>query len=243
MSTTTQHPALTPEPIQWFKEKPPSPEQVEGFKQDTGNVALLAQADLLLLIAQMFAPPSDDLRFMLGIEVIDIQDLLHQSGLPDSDTLAETYQQIRQQVQTTSLNTWAEEYTRLFEASVACPINESGFIRRDKGAILADIAEFYRAFGFKLSQEASEKADHLISELEFVALLLVMLAKARDQETTRTYEGLSAFSFDHLGKWLPTFCERLTETTTLPIYQQQAKLLRGAWTSIIATNQLPMPEG
>ncbi|OQY55906.1 MAG: hypothetical protein DRR08_13310 [Candidatus Parabeggiatoa sp. nov. 2] len=244
MSITTQHPALTPEPIQWFKEKPPSPEQVEGFKENTGNVALLAQADLLLLIAQMFAPPSDDLRFMLGIEVIDIQDLLHHSSLPESDTFAETYQQIRQQAQATSLNTWAEEYNRLFEASVACPINESGFIRRDKGAILADIAGFYRAFGFELSQEASEKADHLIGELEFIALLLVMLAKAQDQETTRTtYEGLSSFSFDHLGEWLPTFCERLTETTTLPIYQQKAKLLHGAWTSIVAANQLPKHEG
>ena len=243
MSTTTlsQYPGLTPEPIQWFKEKPP-PLSVASAPEESGQVTLLAQADLLLLIAQIFAPPSDDLRFMLGIEVIDIQELLNYTGLENQENLAETYQQIRQQAQATRLNTWTEEYNRLFEASVACPINESGFIRRDKGVLLADIAGFYRAFGFELSNKAGEKADHLVGELEFVAMLLVMLAKAQDQETIRTtFDALSAFSFDHLGEWLPTFCERLTETAILPIYQHQAQLLLSAWTGIVTANQLPKP--
>jgi len=244
MTTPSQYPGLDPEPIKWFKEMPSSTASAADANEETGHVALLAQADLLLLLAQMFAPPSDDLRFLLGIEVLDIQELLSHSGLPEQKTLSETYQQIRQQAQATGLAIWTEEYNRLFEASVACPINESGFIRRDKGVLLADIAGFYRAFGFELSEDAGEKADHLVGELEFFAMLLVMLARAQDQETTRTtHDALSSFSFEHLGEWLPTFCERLTETTQLPIYQHQAQLLLSAWMGVVTVNKLPMHEG
>jgi len=232
-----------PQPIKWFKDGTfPLQQQVEWSKEEIDHLALLAQADLLFLIAQMFAPPSAEMRKMLEIEVPDIKKLLQNSGLPEPDNIAETYQQIRQQV--LNLDTWAAEYNRLFEGNVACPINESGFIRRDKGVILADIAGFYRAFGLELSKNASEKVDHLTGELEFVAMLLVMLAQAPDQETTRTtHDALGSFSFDHLGEWLPTFCERLTETSTLPIYQNQAKLLLSAWTGVIRNNKLPLPEG
>jgi TorA maturation chaperone TorD len=228
----------SPQPIKWFKGGMLQ-QQVEWSKEEIEHLALLAQADLLFLIAQMFTPPSAEMRQLLEIEVPDLNKLLHNSGIPESDNLAETYQQIRQQAQSLNLDVWAAEYKRLFEANVACPINESGFIRRDKGVILADIARFYRAFGFELTRNASEKVDHLTAELEFVAMLLVMLAQ--DQGATRTtHDALGSFSFDHLGEWLPTFCERLTETSSLQIYQQMAKLLLSAWSGILT--QLPMPE-
>jgi TorA maturation chaperone TorD len=228
----------SPQPIKWFKGGMLQ-QQVEWSKEEIEHLALLAQADLLFLIAQMFTPPSAEMRQLLEIEVPDLNKLLHNSGIPESDNLAETYQQIRQQAQSLNLDVWAAEYKRLFEANVACPINESGFIRRDKGVILTDIARFYRAFGFELTRNASEKVDHLTAELEFVAMLLVMLAQ--DQGATRTtHDALGSFSFDHLGEWLPTFCERLTETSSLQIYQQMAKLLLSAWSGILT--QLPMPE-
>ncbi|MEN8218911.1 MAG: molecular chaperone TorD family protein [Pseudomonadota bacterium] len=226
----------SPQPIKWFKGGMLQ-QQVEWSKEEIEHLALLAQADLLFLIAQMFAPPSAEMRKMLEIEVPDLNKLLHNSGIPESDNLAETYQQIRQQAQSLNLDVWAAEYNRLFESKIACPINESGFIRRDKGIILAEIAGFYRAFG----RNASEKVDHLTAELEFVAMLLVMLAQAQGVTRT-THDALGSFSFDHLGEWLPTFCERLTETSTLPIYQQMAKLLLSAWFGILTLNQLPMPE-
>ncbi|OAD19155.1 cytoplasmic chaperone TorD family protein [Candidatus Thiomargarita nelsonii] len=235
----------SPQPIKWFKDGTfPLQQQVEWSNEEIDHLALLAQADLLFLIAQMFAPPSAEMQQMLEIEVPEIKKLLNNSSLAEPDNLAEIYQQIRQQAQSLNLETWTAEYNHLFEGNVACPINESGFIRRDKGVILADIAGFYHAFGFKLSEEASEKADHLTGELEFVAMLLVMLAQAPDQEARRTtHDALGSFSFDHLGEWLPTFCERLTETSTLQIYQQMAKLLLSAWTGILTLNQLPLPEG
>lgn len=213
------------------------------LKGGTDPVTLLAQADLLLLIAQLFAPPSAEMREMLATEVQDINELLHKSGIPNPQPLDEIFQHFRQQAQILSLEKWAEEYNRLFEGNVSCPINESGFIRRDKGVILADIAGFYRAFGFELADETHEKGDHLRVELEFVALLLVMLAKAEKEAIRTTHEALESFSFDHLGEWLPAFCERLTPVTTLPLYQHLAKLTLEAWSGIVTVNNLPVSEG
>ncbi len=224
-----------PQPIKWFKNE----KTAEWTKAD--SITLLAQADLLLFIAQMFAPPSAELQKMLEIEVPDIKELLQKSGISEPNRLEELFQQIRQQAQ--GLDTWAGEYNRLFETNVACSINETGIIRRDKGVILADITGFYNAFGFKLSEKATEKADHLTGELEFVAMLLVMLAQTQDEEALRTtHHALNSFSFDHIGEWLPMFCERLTEATSLSFYQHLAKLLQGVWNEVVAINSLPIPE-
>ncbi|MCZ7582039.1 MAG: molecular chaperone TorD family protein [Deltaproteobacteria bacterium] len=101
------------------------------------------------------------------------------------------------------------EHNRLFLGNVICPINEAGYIRRDKGAILADAAGFYRAFGFSLPDDAGERVDHLVGELEFLALLRVMSANARiaghADEARVADEAASDFVADHLGEWLPLF--------------------------------------
>ncbi|NJO16457.1 MAG: hypothetical protein HC877_12155 [Thioploca sp.] len=78
-------------------------------------------------------------------------------------------------------------------------------------------------------------------------MLLVMLAKATDQDNAIeimqvTHNAISSFSFDHLGEWLPSFCERLSQLTVLPLYQQLAQLLQLTWTGIVAANQLPVNE-
>lgn len=210
----------------------------------TDSIALLAQADLLLLLAQLFAPPSAVKPVILDIEAVDIHDLLEKTGFSDPNPLQERFQQIRRQAEMTDLDSWMGEYNRLFETNVACPINETGIIRRDKGVILADISGFYNAFGFELSEDASEKADHLTGELEYIAMLLVMLTQTQDEEELRTtYNALSAFCADHIGDWLPTFCERLMETTDLLFYRQLAELLRDAWSEVTAINRLPIPDG
>jgi len=207
------------------------------------QLALLAQADLLLLAGRFFAPPTVEIARNLTIEESDLQALLLQATIVHPEALATAIQQTVQQLPTMTLDDWIAEYNRLFEGGVACPINESGFVRRDKGAILGDIAGFYRAFGFQLSERASEKVDHLVCQLEFVALLLVMLAKARDEEPAIiTHDALSAFSFDHLSEWLPAFCTHLSVTTTLPFYQMAAEVLARVWSQIVALNHLPLPE-
>lgn len=208
------------------------------------NTQYLAQADLLLLAARLFRPPSVALQDLAEVELSEVTDLLHHSGIPEAEQLIEIFQQTLQQLQSISLETWSGEYYRLFDCGVLCSMNESGFVRRDKGAILADVAGFYRAFGFQLSEQTHEKVDHLLCELEFVAMLFVMLAKAHDQETSSiTYDALAAFSADHLGEWIEKFCERLTQTTSFPFYQYLAKLLSHLWLGMVQIHHLPSSGG
>jgi TorA maturation chaperone TorD len=235
------HTTLKAEPIKWY----PSPPL--GLPTRADKIALLAQADWLLLIAPLFTLPSAGLRDKVAIEAAELQELLEKSSIPNAEQLMVIFQAIQQHLQTIQLDTWSEEYNRLFECAAPCPINETGWVRRDKGTILADIAGFYRAFGLELAEAASEKVDYLVGELEFVAMLLVMLAKATEQDNATevmqvTHNALSSFSFDHLGEWLPSFCERLNQFTVLPLYQQLAQLLQLTWTGIVAVNRLPVNE-
>jgi TorA maturation chaperone TorD len=235
------HTTLKAEPIKWYPHPP------IGLPTRADKIALLAQADWLLLIAPLFTLPSVGLRDKVAIEAAELQELLEKSGIPNAEQLRVTFKAIQQQIQTIHLDTCSEEYNRLFECAAPCPINETGWVRRDKGTILADIAGFYRAFGLELAEAASEKVDYLVGELEFVAMLLVMLAKATEQDnaaevTPITHNALSSFSSDHLGEWLPSFCERLSQLTVLPLYQQLAKLLQLTWTGIVAVNRLPVSD-
>jgi TorA maturation chaperone TorD len=224
----------------------PLPYNTPFLKSTPDNVTFLAQADLVVLLMQMMMPPSVHVKGMFD-DVTDIDEMLEYSNLPNPHQLAELFQQIRIHGQATQLDIWEQEYNRLFEGNVLCPINETGFVRRERGAILADIAGFYQAFGFQLSDTAKDKVDHLRCELEFVALLLIMLAKAQEEALTEgftvTQEALAAFTFDHLGEWLDAFCERLQELTVLPYYQQVAQFLTQSWAGLVSLHQLPMPTG
>ncbi|MFQ6017082.1 MAG: molecular chaperone [Kiloniellaceae bacterium] len=217
----------------------------------TGNVALLAQADLLFLLARLFCPPTPQGRAGFDAAGFDsagsnCAELVARAGLGRRDNLTAALAGLHEQALGLDLSEWAAEYNRVFECAVPCPINESGFVRRDKGAILGDIAGFYRAFGFELADGAAEKVDHLVCELEFVAMLLVLLAKARDEgnragaEVSR--DALRAFAFDHIGEWLPAFCDRLQETTSLSFYQRAAAVLSEVWNGICRDNRLPVPK-
>ncbi len=203
------------------------------------QVTLLAQADLLFLLTKLFAPPTVDTKTLITSLTFD--ELIQQTQLPESDKINQLYQQVLQQMESTDLADWQAEYNYLFEGNVACAINETGYDRRDKGAILADIAGFYLAFNMQLSENATEKCDHLICELEFIALLLVRLAKAETEEArTVTYDALAAFCFDHTSGWLTLFCKKISEIGKL--YTHLAELLKISWQGIVEANHLPIAE-
>ena len=77
---------------------------------------------------------------------------------------------------------------------------------------MADIAGFYRAFGFEVS---GERPDHIVPELEFVALLLVKEAYARMAGQGEPAEVCSTarktFLEEHLGVWLRELSRRSRE--------------------------------
>lgn len=76
---------------------------------------------------------------------------------------------------------------------------------------LADIAGFYRAFGFKVGGAVRERPDFLATELEFMGLLALKQAYAAQQGNTEHVEICSAaqasFLKDHLGRWTGLFSE------------------------------------
>jgi TorA maturation chaperone TorD len=91
---------------------------------------------------------------------------------------------------------------------------------------LADIAGFYRAFGF---QAVGERPDHLAVELEFMALLYVKEAHARLSGSTEgaaiCSESRRKFMADHLVGWLPAFGQKVSEAARLPFFAALASVV------------------
>lgn len=218
------------------------------------GATLLAQADLLLGLARAFAPPTpatlEDLADLAALA----DDLAVAAGAPEPAGLAASLRSAAAAARLDGVEAWAAEHQRLFACNVACPINEAGYVRRDKGHILADVAGFYRAFGVALRDDTGERLDHLVAELEFMAALLVMLARAEAEglevHAATTRAALRAFGADHLGEWLPGFAGRLTATTGLGVHAHLAEALVHAWAGVVLAHgidggpgqRLPMAE-
>lgn len=76
---------------------------------------------------------------------------------------------------------------------------------------MADIAGFYRAFGFTLGNEKRERPDHLAVELEFIHILALKEAYALDNGILEHVEICQAaqaeFLQSHLGRWVGLFAQ------------------------------------
>lgn len=200
------------------------------------SIAGFAQADVLLLLAKLWSPPAlDDEDWSMLQRESDR--LLDAAGLGD-EALKSLLKKTLEAAAATGPRDWADEYTGLFEGSMPCPTGETAYIRRDKGAILADIVGFYRAFGFDLRAEAGEKADHLVGELEFLAMLLTMAAAARTHgsadDAQITEEAAETFAADHPGQWIDMAGARLTSLTSLTVYQRLGELTQTVWRALVA---------
>jgi TorA maturation chaperone TorD len=210
------------------------------------GVRLLAQADGLLLMAEYLhhAPTDTEPRSAAGEE--DLRRLTVACGLdPESDAARALIGLAAARAQTPP-EIWEGERSRLFEGAALCPPNESAYIRRDKGAILADLAGFHRAFGFDHEDRVGEKQDHIVGELQFAAVLLVMLARANDsdrgEQAEITHGALRSFAEDHLGAWIDIFCERLVSTAVLPSFTLIGVALSGGWRGICDDLDLPVSD-
>lgn len=95
--------------------------------------------------------------------------------------------------------------------SSQCPPCETEFLRSKdafcRAQVMADITGFYRAFGVEVSSRHPQRPDHLVLELEFVALLLEKLADAAgDRGASERMDvcqrALASFMKDHLTTWV-----------------------------------------
>lgn len=193
----------------------------------------MAQADVLRLLASLFRQPSEETAERLRFAVQLHDELLIDAGSRNKVAWCRHLTKAAQQLERPGINRVKASHDRLFDGPTHCPINESSYVGRDTTAILTDIHSFYRAFGFEAELVTGEKVDHLVSELEFMAMLLVMMGNALDQDRAEDAEtcarALRLFAADHAAAWLPSFCDHLEQAADLPFHDSAAQLLRQAW--------------
>jgi TorA maturation chaperone TorD len=221
---------------------------MDGREADPGCVESLAEADALLLIARLLGRRCID----GGIEEIDpgavdqLDRLLRLERRSGEDPAL--MRDVIGEAAKLSSPDWSDEHSRLFEGGLRCPPNETAFVRRDKGLILADISGFYEAFGFRPMPGSGEKPDHIIAELEFTALLIVMTVDAQGRGDTEAAEiaraALRSFGSDHIGEWVLAFASNLEAESPLSFYRLLGRLLRSIWRELARRYELTLgPEG
>lgn len=83
-----------------------------------------------------------------------------------------------------------------------------------KSHTLADLNAFYSAFGVAANPEQKDRADHISAEMEFMHLLTLKEAYARNETDGGEKVGIcrraqESFLTNHLGTWIDNFAERL----------------------------------
>jgi len=145
----------------------------------------------------------------------------------------------------------AEEHTFLFARQAPCPPRESAFMDAGRSHVLADVAAFYRAFGFYVAPTMPQVPDHLCSQLEFMAVLCAKEAYALQHGLTEPAEicrdARRTFLEEHLGRWADPFIERVHGTARLPLYPALVELVRTLLTyeahllEILLSGRSPVP--
>jgi nitrate reductase assembly molybdenum cofactor insertion protein NarJ len=92
---------------------------------------------------------------------------------------------------------------------------------------MADIAGFYRAFGFTTGGPVRERTDHIAAELEFMHLLALKEACALEagiaEHREVSLEAQRSFLHEHLGSWAGLFADALEKMTGKGIYSDLAR--------------------
>ena len=93
---------------------------------------------------------------------------------------------------------------------------------------MADIAGFYRAFGFENGGAIRERPDYLSTELEFMYTLTLKEIYAREAGEQDHLEvcvdAQRKFLRDHLARWLPLVTKRLDQIAVDGVYAALTKL-------------------
>lgn len=115
-----------------------------------------------------------------------------------------------------SADEWNADYEALFGLLVSgsCPPYETEYIDSklsfQRSQALADIAGFYRAFGWMPSPCHPERPDHIAVELEFMATLCGMeLGASHDEQVAICHESQAKFLSEHLVWWAPALAKLL----------------------------------
>lgn len=228
-------------------------------------VALAAQADLVMLTVEMLRSPQAIAKSTppawFKIAAGELEQLIDRAfpaavgrnmapaipaeevSLTNADpplTLREAFAEVHAMAQALEQEAWSDEYWRLFDSSQACALNQASYIRRDKGTILGDVAGFYRAFGWQGDPDSGERPDHLLCQLEFVGMMLVMDARAESAEDRQVVtDAMAQFARLHMHDWIPSVCYQLIESTQLPYFGAAGWWLMVFWTALTEYHAWP----
>ncbi len=191
-----------------------------------------------------------DLWFHLPYRHLD--ELLHtalgaSSGLPldeDSElTPRSALVDARRCAHELDTDQWGDEYVRMFDGATACPLNQASYIRRDKGKILGDVSGFYNAFGWRAGLDTGERPDHLLCQLEFVAMLLALASQAPSRAANEVVmEALSKFAREHMHDWLPAVCWQMCEESQVEYFGAVSQWLLVLWQTLTDLHHWPVDE-
>jgi nitrate reductase assembly molybdenum cofactor insertion protein NarJ len=106
----------------------------------------------------------------------------------------------------------AGRWVRWFDLGRVAPYEGSHVVGTAGGITprLADVAGFYRAFGVAV---ANDRPDHVVAELEFLALALLREADAVDgghhEQAEIAGDAIRTFLRDHIGMWIGAWAGRV----------------------------------
>lgn len=218
------------------------------------SVRLAAQADLILLTVEMFRVPStqETETAWFEIPVDDLEDALcaglgewstrvidESSTLTPRSALGDVWRCARE----LSSDEWNDECGRLFDGATPCPLNQASYVRRDKGTILGDVSAFYFAFGWQGGTDTGERPDHLLCQLEFVAMLLALASRAPDEASYEVSRAaLSKFARDHMHDWIPAVCWQMCEESQVEYFGALSQWLLVLWQSLTDLHDWPIDQ-
>lgn len=91
-----------------------------------------------------------------------------------------------------------------------------------------DVIVRYRDAEFAITADFKEVPDHIAVELEFLYLLCynesLAIAEQRTEDQAEWQQRRQVFINDHIGRWIDTFCGKLSKNTQFDYYRHLADL-------------------
>lgn len=195
----------------------------------------LGRSRVFGLLARALRYPDRELFAALqsGRWAAEVADAARQSGLGVRSSFLKALRRVPGTMPA-GLADLQSEHTRLFSSGGACPHQESDYVAShtfQKADVMADVAGFYRAFGFQVSRMARELPDFLGTELEFLHAVGMKEAFARQQGyhagASVCRRAQKTFLADHLSVWIGLFRHRVAHRGAGPFYVLLARLVEG----------------
>ena len=150
--------------------------------------------------------------------------------------LAQALQKLENNLESLDDKGLEREYLATFGHTIStdCPPYETEYDQAhvfQKSQTLADLGTFYQAFGVGPNPQLKERLDHISLELEFMNLLTLKEAYARDQshgedKIELCRQAQIGFLAKHLAHWIHSFIYRLEKRTgAVGIYAALGRIL------------------